>query len=168
MNVGISGQEAQFKRTGAGAGENGAQAVALDFDRDGLILVGQQGHFAGHGEDAGNLTDDAQLVNDCLAGFDTRLTALVNDDATGERVARGIEDVRDLPDRGLALLHFQQSPQALVFLVEMFLSEQQIGRRQLLLAQRFVLVLEIAQAGKIATQVRAGIDRQVGDALQWP
>ena len=86
LDIGAVGQIGDLQMIRCpGADGDGAQAVAIDLYRDGVIGIGDQHGGAGEGVHVDNLAHDATGIQQRLAQIDLVAAALVDDDLACER-----------------------------------------------------------------------------------
>jgi hypothetical protein len=95
LNVGVRRHITQIERASVPPTEDdGAQAVPHNLHRGSLLLVSDQGHLGKQRMHPRHLADHADVIDDCLAGLDTLLAALIDDDRARKGIATLIENLR--------------------------------------------------------------------------
>jgi len=170
LDLGIRRQESQLGQTaGAGAEHDAAQSAALHLHRHRVILVRHQrdlGHVRKHPR---HLADDAELVDDRLAGAHTGALALVDEHLLREGIAPGIHHFGGDRRALKALVDLQQRTQLCVLLRDERIA---LGRRRLpeqLLLERRILEGKRTLGREVAADIRerlAGHLRRALDRIQ--
>ena len=117
-DIRIGGHKAQLQRVGIARGfaiGHTARAGAYIDYRNRMVAVGDQGHFAGHGENARYLAYDAKLINDGRGQMHTLALAFVQHHFTGVGVGGVIDHLGGQRAGPLAFLQIQNAAQSLVF-----------------------------------------------------
>jgi len=130
------------------------------------VQVGNEGDFGVERIDAGDLADHADVVHHRTARLDAVGEALVDDDATRERVAHRVDHLGDARIDLHPLAHVEQRAQPGVLLVQLFLAQPYRRQFGVFASELRVFRLQPGEVGEVLTGRTDAGHRHAGGNLQ--